>query len=108
MNQTSLFIVDRATRFKFLYPLKNLKEDILSSIQQFAIDIQRFPKCIRTDFDYKLMRSKLVAYATNNHCIIESAPPEHQSQNDVCERNWRTLLKMTRSWLASSLLPNRF
>jgi len=44
-----LFIVDRATRFKFLYPLKNLKEDILTSIQQFAFDIQRFPKCIRTD-----------------------------------------------------------
>jgi len=104
----SLFIVDRATRFKFLYPLKNLKDDILPAIQQFAVDIQRFPKCIRTDFDYKLMGTKIATYAATNHCKIESAPPEHQSQNGVCERNWRTLLKMARSWLASSLLPNKF
>ena len=104
----SLFIVDRATRFKFLYPLKSLKDDILQAIQQFAVDIQCFPKCIRTDFDYKLMGSKIATYAATNHCKIESAPPEHQSQNGVCERNWRTLLKMARSWLASSLLPNKF
>jgi len=52
------------------------------------------------------MGSKITAYATTNDCTIESAPPEHQSKNGVCESNWRTLLKMAISWLASSLLPN--
>jgi len=104
----SLFIVNRATRFKFLYPLKSLKDDILPAIQQFALDINCFPKCIRPDFDYKLMGQKIASYAATNHCRIESAPPEHQSQNGVCERNWRTLLKMARSWLASAFLPNKF
>ena len=104
----ALFIVDKATRFKYIYPLKNLKVDILPAIQKFSIDIQTFPKCIRTDFDHKLMGRKIEMFATENHCTIESAPPEHQSINGLCERNWRTLLKMARSWLASSLLPNKF
>jgi len=54
------------------------------------------------------MGQKISSYAATNHCRIESAPPEHQSQNGVCERNWRTLLKVARSWLASALLPNKF
>ena len=104
----TFFIVDRAKRFKYLYPLKNHKDNIMPAIQKFSIDIHTFPKCIITDFDHKLMGSKIEHLARSNHCTIESAPPEHQSQNGICVRNWHTLLKMVRSWLATSLLLNKF
>ena len=40
----ALFIVNKATRFKFIYPLKCLKNDILFAIQKFALEIKTFPK----------------------------------------------------------------
>jgi len=43
-----------------------------------------------------------------NKCRLQSAPPEQQSMNGLCERNWRSLLRMSRSWLASGLLPANF
>jgi len=65
----ALFIVDKATRYKFIYPMRNPKEyHILTSIQKLTVDIQTFPKLIKTDFDHKLMEAKISAYyATSNH-----------------------------------------
>jgi len=104
----ALFLVDKATRHKFVYPLKSLKEDILPSLKQFCMDIGQTPKLIRTDFDHKLMGRQIRDYLIDNKCRLESAPPELQYQNGVCERNWRSLLRMSRGWLASALLPSTF
>ena len=104
----ALFLVDKATRNKFVYPIKNLKEDILPAIKQFCMDIGQTPRLMRTDFDHKLMGQNIRTYLTENKCKLESAPPDLQYQNGVCERNWRSLLRMSRSWLASSLLPSTF
>ena len=35
-------------------------------------------------------------------------PPKHQHQNGLVERNWRSVIRMDRSWLNSSLLPSSF
>jgi len=51
----ALFLVDRASRHKYIYPIQNLKEDILPSFIKFFNDIGRTPNLIRTDFDHKLM-----------------------------------------------------
>ena len=104
----ALFLVDRATRHKFLYPIKDLKQDILPAFRKFFLDIGRVPTVIHTDFDHKLMGQPIETYLIDRKCKIESAPPEHQSMNGLCERNWRSILKMARSWLASSLLPHSF
>jgi len=104
----ALFLVDRATRHKFIYPLQNLTEDILSSLKLFTKEIGRQPKLIRTDFDHKLIGQKTLALFADQRTTIESAPPDQQNENGLCERNWRSILRMSRSWLASALLPSEF
>jgi len=65
-------------------------------------------KLIRTDFDHKIIGQQIRQYIQDNGGHIESAPPHVQSQNGLCQRSWRTLLKMSRNWLVSSLLPSSF
>jgi len=105
----ALFLVDKATRHKFIYPLTSVKHDhILSALQQFEKDIGIAPKILRTDFDYKLMGKQVVHHFANSPTQLEAAPPDQQNQNGLCERNWRSILRMARSWLANSLLPSNF
>ena len=104
----ALFIVDRATRYKMMLPIKNLHTDILPNIKKFCNLMGKTPKYVRTDFDHKLIGRHVQQYIEENEGVIESAPPKFQHQNGVCERNWRTILNMARNWLASSLLPSSF
>ena len=101
-----LFVVDRATRHKFIYPLKSLQTDIVPAINNLIKEIGCNPKMIRTDFDHKLMGSKVIEFFQNKPTILQSAPPDQQNVNGLCERNWRSILNMSRNWLASSLLPS--
>ena len=104
----ALFIVDRATRHKYVYPIKSLKDDILPAFQTLVKDMGFAPKKIMTDFDHKLMGSAVEDYFTPLKTSIESAPPRQQHKNGLVERNWRTVIRMARSWLSSALLPSSF
>ena len=107
----ALFVVNRATRKLQIYSLCSLKNDLLPALQQFCSEIGRRPTRILTDFDHKLCGKRVLEYFSNpdsTSSIIESAPPKHQNQNGLAERNWGTVLRMARSWLASSLLPSKF
>lgn len=42
------------------------------------------------------------------HCKLESAPPQHQQQNGLVERNWRSVIFMVQSWINSAPLPSLF
>jgi deoxyuridine 5'-triphosphate nucleotidohydrolase len=104
----ALFIVDRATRYKYIYPLKSLQDDILPAFQALVRDMGTTPKTIITDFDHKLMGSKIQEYFTPLRTTIKSAPPRQQHKNGLVERNWRSVVRMARSWLTSALLPSSF
>jgi len=104
----ALFVVDRATRHKFIYPLKSLTTDIVPALMKLEKDLGNAPKIMRTDFDHKLMGSKVQEYFQNKTTQLQSASPDHQNENGLCERNWRTVLSMSRNWLASALLPSEF
>ena len=104
----ALFVVDRATRHKFIYPLKSLKTDVLPALEQLIKDIGKTPKILRSDFDHKLLGSKVQQFFKTKQTILESASPDRQNENGLCERNWRTILSMSRNWLASALLPSEF
>ena len=54
------------------------------------------------------MGKTICTFLNEKGCILESAPPKHQHQNGLVERNWRTLVRMARSWLSSSSLPSSF
>ena len=61
-----------------------------------------------TDYNHKLMGNKVTAYLHDIHCQVTSVPPKHQHQNSLVKRNWRSVVRMDRSWLNSSLLPSSF
>ena len=45
---------------------------------------------------------------TTKQSSVEAAPSGRQCQNGLVERNWRTIVRMARSWLTSSLLPSEY
>ena len=79
----ALFVVNRATRNKYVYGLTSLKYDIISDIKQVFNDIGRNPEQIVTDYDHKLMEKMVSEYLNDIRCTVESAPPKYQHQNGL-------------------------
>ena len=65
----ALFIVDRATRFKFVYSLRNLTS-VLPAFKKFYANVGYVPKELRTDFDKMLMGHTMQKIMTDNHSTI--------------------------------------
>jgi hypothetical protein len=104
----TLMAVDKRTRYKLVYGLKNLTSSLLASIQQFIVDCKIKPKLIRTDFDSKLIGGKVAEFLLSVGVPIESSPPYRQHQNGLVESHWQTVVSMARNWLTSSLLPSKY
>jgi hypothetical protein len=51
----TLLLINKYSRYKFLYRLKNLTTSVQQAIEQFLRDCGTSQKLIRTDFDHKLM-----------------------------------------------------
>ena len=103
-----LMLVDKATRMRRMYPLKNLTTSIHRAFQKFLTDVGVKPKLIRTDFDKKIIGSTAKDLLDNNFIPIESAPPKRQHQNGLVERAWQSAVIMSRNWLKSALLPSKY
>jgi deoxyuridine 5'-triphosphate nucleotidohydrolase len=101
----TLLLIDKFSRYKFLYGLKNLTTSLHAAINQFLLDCAVKPRIIRTDFDHKLMGGEVASILKSKHIRVESAPPYRQHQNGMVERHWQTLVNMARNWLSSSMLP---
>ena len=54
------------------------------------------------------MGKKVSEYFNDIQCNLESAPPKHQHQNVLVERNWQSLICMAPGWLNSALLQSSF
>ena len=54
------------------------------------------------------MGHQMQAFMNHHNSVISSVPAGKQRSNGFCERSWRSLLRMSRSWLVSSLLPTKF
>ena len=83
----ALFIVDRATRFKYIYPIKLFKNDILPSFKNLIADMVFTPCHIVTDLNFKLMGEEVTTYLNGLGCMVSAAPPRHQHQNGLVKRN---------------------
>jgi hypothetical protein len=101
----TLLLIDKFSRYKFLYGLKNLTTSLHAAINQFLLDCGVKPRIIRTNFDHKLMGGEVASILQSKHLRVESAPPYRQHQNGIVERHWQTLVNMARNWLTSSMLP---
>ena len=104
----ALMAVDKSTRYKFTYGLKNLTTSLHEAIGQFLIDCGQTPKLIRTDFDPKLFGGETKKIFTAAKVKVEAAPPYRQHQNGLVERAWQTVVSMTRNWLTSAQLPAKY
>ena len=104
----ALLFVDRGTRCKFVYPLKDLKKDILPSFKQLVSDLGFCPRRFISDCDKKLFGKAVRSYLVDKKSSITATPGGRQSQNGLCEANWKTIVKMARAWMASALLPPQF
>ena len=104
----ALYLVDRATRYKCIYPLKNLGDDILTQMQAFCNDFKISPMKFISDCDQRLFSTQIVTWLKQNDSSINAAPEGKQRQNGLCERSWRTVLRMARGWISSALLPPPF
>ncbi len=104
----TLLLVDKYSKFKFVYALKNLTTSVLDAVKKFLRDVGIKPNLIRTDFDYKLMGGEVEKLLTEEKIRIESAPPKRQHENGYVERHWQTVVTMARNWLTSSQLPAKY
>ena len=103
-----LMFVDKATRYRRVYPLKNLTSSIPRAIHKFLTDVGQKPKLIRTDFDKKIIGSEAREILDKANIRIESAPPKRQHQNGLVERAWQSAVIMARNWIKSALLPAKY
>ena len=100
--------MDKATRLRRMYPLKNLTSSIKRALQKFLTEVGSKPKLLRTDFDKKIIGSATREYLDKNQIPIKSAPPKRQHRNGLVERAWQSAVIMSRNWLKSSLLPSKY
>ena len=58
----TLLFIDKKTRLKRIYGLKNLTSSVLRAFKKFVRDDGIHPKLIRTDFDQKLIGGPVAEY----------------------------------------------
>jgi deoxyuridine 5'-triphosphate nucleotidohydrolase len=104
----TLLLIDKATRYKFIYGLKNLTTSLLDAVKKFLRDCAVIPTLIRTDFDDKLLGGDVGKLLLEHKIQVEGAPPYRQHQNGLVERHWQTMVNMARNWLTSSMLPSSY
>eukprot|EP00957_Ditylum_brightwellii_P040743 3083832-Ditylum_brightwellii.AAC.1 len=66
------------------------------------------PKHVIADFNMKLISGNMKEFFTEKGTIVEGTPLWHQQQNSLVERHWYTLVRMTCSWINSTLLLSSF
>jgi deoxyuridine 5''-triphosphate nucleotidohydrolase (dut) len=115
-----LFLVDRATRKKFIYGLKSLHhQDIRTAMKEFIKDLGCYPSKMLADRDFKLIGDpikELFRPNTFDHgndlnftgTHLAGAPQGRQNQNGLSEGNWKYICNMARNFLTENLLPRQF
>ena len=102
----TLLFIDSSSRYRHVYPLKNLNTSILRAVKRFFKDVKVKPKLICTDFDHKLIAGEVSKYIEEEQQV--DLAPYRQHQNGLVERTWQTAVTMCRNWITSSLLPSKY
>ncbi len=104
----TLLLIDKFSRYKFVYGLTNLTTSLHSAMKQFLVDCGTTPSLIRTDFDNKFLGGTISELLQEKQISVEAAPPYRQHQNGMVERHWQTIVNMARNWLTSACLPSSY
>ena len=105
----ALILVDRATRYNWVYGLKSLaSESILEAFRSFKVEAGRLAREFRTDCDEKLFGSAIREYLINNESNVNAAPAGRQSSNGLVESHWKIMVQMARAYLTEKQMPKNF
>ena len=78
----ALILIDRKTKRKLIYGLKNLKNSIRNALEQYLVDAGTKPRLIKTDFDHRLIGGKTRKYLLNRGVKVEAAPHDVSIKTD--------------------------
>lgn len=81
----TLLLVDKHSRFKFLFGLKNLTTSLKEAINKFLTVCGPTQIIVCTDFDHKLMGGSTLQLLQQKQILVKSAPPRRQDQNVLVE-----------------------
>ena len=105
----ALIFVDRATRFNWVFGLKNLSQAaILEAFHRFRAEAGGYAKQFRCDCDDKLMGGEVKKHLLAEGSDIVAAPARRQSSNGLVESHWKTMVRMGRGYLTEKQLPRTF
>ena len=98
-SRYTLMLVDRATRFRWIYSIKSLTHcNIVSALEMFQIDAGKTPETFYTDFDPKLIKGKTAEWIRKAGSQVITAPNARQDKNGLVEWNWNVVVDMARAF----------
>ena len=96
----SLLLIDRATKYIWIYGLKNLlSATMIDALEQFQADAGGLPKKFRCDCDQKLLGGNTRRWIYHNKSKIIVAPTKRQSSNGLADRAWGTVSALDCAYL---------
>ena len=105
----ALIIVDRATRYTWMFGLKSLaQEEIIKAFVKLQLTFGSLLRRLYTAFDHRLLSGQTELYLNQRGCNIPGAPASRQHQNGLVERQWQTLMSMARSFLSNRKIPRSY
>ena len=106
--QYALFFVDRKSRKKKIFGLKDLKKSTISrAMKKFVREVGFYPDEIIADRDFKII-GQHIDDIMEPFTQISGTPSGRQSQNGLSESNWRYICNIARNYLVEHLLPPEF
>lgn len=105
----SLVFVDRATRYNWVFGLKDLSaSSILTAFRLFRADAGSYARCFRCDCDPKLFGTQIREHLIDNASNIVAAAAGRQSSNGLVESHWKIMVHMARAYLTEKQMPRTF
>lgn len=104
-----LTLVDRATRYSWIYPLKSLHHESLKcTFQHWITDCGGCPTRLYTDFDPKRLDGQTACFFHDRNIILRGAPSGGQNQNGLVKKAWETATNMARAFITDMQMPKNF
>jgi len=105
----ALILVDRATRFNWVFGLKTLSSDcILSALGLFRAAAGSLARCFYCDCDPKLFGRAISDYLVDNSLKVVATPAKRQSSNGLVESPWKVMVHMARAYFTEKQMPRAF
>jgi hypothetical protein len=105
----ALILVDRVTRYNWVYGLKDLLSDsILSALRYFKADAASYARCFRLDCDAKLFGTRIQEQLIDNDSNIVATAVGRQSANGLVKSHWKVMVHMSCAYLIEKQMPHSF